>query len=89
MQLIFRIKKSDLGEQIIEIIVKTSDKIIRSEAGEAENVLDKLDKILKKSKIEITDIKNIRIDNLDKNRYTTYRIIRSIEKGLKFSIKPK
>lgn len=87
MQLIFRIHKIEQNQSLIEIILKRKNKIIIAKAGEAEDVLDKLDKILKKSKIEITDIRNIKIDNLNKNRYTTYRILKSLEKALRFSIK--
>lgn len=87
MQLIFRIHKIEQNQSLVEIILKRKNKIIRAEAEEAEDALDKLDRILKKSKIEITDIKNIRIDNLNKSKYTTYRILKSIEKALRFSIK--
>ncbi len=86
MQIVFKIKKSDLDKQVIEIIVKSKGKIIRTEVGEAEDALIGLDKILKKNKIKIGEIRSIKIDNQNKNRYTSYRILKSIEKAIKFSL---
>lgn len=88
MELIFRIKKSkQKGAVSVEVVLRNKNRIIGQEIVEnAEKVLEGLDKILKRSKIEITDIKNIKVDDLNKNRYTSYRIVKSIEKALKLKI---
>ena len=71
----------------IEVILKDKNKVIGKEiVKNAEEVLKGLDKILKKSKIGINTIKTIKVDDLNKNRYTSYRIIKAIEKALKFSL---
>lgn len=88
MELIFQINKSSQkGAVPVEIVLKDKKRTIGKEIVEnAEKVLEGLDKILKKSKIEITDIKNIKTIDLNKNRYTSYRIVKSIEKALKLKI---
>ena len=95
MQLIFKIQKTNKkGAAPVEIILKEknlfrkqTNRIINRETMEnAEKVLEKLDKIFKKSNIGITNIKNIKTIDLNKNRYTSYRIVRSIERALKFGL---
>lgn len=88
MQLIFKIQKSgQKGKVPVEVILKDKNKVIGKETVEnAEKILEGLDKIFKKSKIGITAIKNIQTIDLNKNRYTSYRIVRSIEKALKLKI---
>ncbi len=71
----------------ITLILKRGSEIYTEKIEEAEDMIERLDRILKKSKIEITDIRNIKIDNFNKNKYTSYRILKSIEKALRFSIK--
>lgn len=67
--------------------MKDKNKVIGKETVEsAEKILEGLDKIFKKSKIEITAIKNIQTIDLNKSRYTSYRIVKSIEKALKLKI---
>lgn len=86
MKSVLNIKFTPVG---IVLIFRKGREIYAEEVKEAEDALERLDKILKRSKIRITDIKNIRIknSNLVKDRYTSYRIIKSIEKALRFSIK--
>lgn len=88
MQLIFKIQKSgQKGKVPVEVILKDKNKVIGRETKEnAEKILEGLDKIFKKSKIGMTAIKNIKTIDLNKNRYTSYRIVRSIEKALKLKI---
>jgi hypothetical protein len=95
MQLIFKIQKSgQKGKVPVEVILKDKNlprqqagRIIGKETVEnAEKILEGLDKIFKKSKIGMTAIKNIKTIDLNKNRYTSYRIVRSIEKALKLKI---
>lgn len=85
MNLIFKIQKSgQKGKVPVEVILKDKNLVIgRETVGNAEKVLEGLDKIFKKSKIGMTAIKNIQTIDLNKNRYTSYRIVRSIEKALK------
>ena len=88
MELIFKIQKSgQKGKVPVEVILKDKNLVIGKETVEnAEKILEGLDKIFKKSKIGITAIKNIKTVDLNKNRYTSYRIVRSIEKALKLKI---
>lgn len=89
MQLIFKILKSDKkGEVPVEVILKRNARVICKETVDnPEKILEGIDKILKRSKISITDIKSINIDNLNQNRYTSYRIAKSIKKALKFALR--
>lgn len=88
MNLIFKIQKSgQKGKVPVEVILKEKNRIIGKKTVEnAEKILEGLDTIFKKSKIGITAIKNIQTIDLNKNRYTSYRIVRSIEKALKLKI---
>jgi len=74
------------GDKVYPHHQKFGVRVYAEKVENAEDVLEGLDKILKKSKIEITDIKDIKIDALNKNRYTSYRIIKSIEKVLKLNL---
>jgi len=75
------------GRAPVEVILKKKREIIgREEVKNAEKILEGLDKILKKNKIEITTIKLIKVDDLNKNKHTSYRIIKSIEKALKLGL---
>ena len=87
MQLIFRILKSNIkGKNAIEIILKNKQ-TYKERVDSGNEVLKGIDKILNKSKIkDIKKISKIKIDNLSKNRYTTYRVVKSIEKALKFNL---
>jgi len=83
MKIILNIK---INSSEIIITLKRGDKTYIEKIKKAEETLNAFDKILRKSKIEIADIKSIRIDNLNKNKYTSYRILKSIEKAINFSI---
>ena len=94
MRLIFRIflieqkEKARLARRKskwapVEIILEAKDNTYKEKAESADKILEALDKILKKSRIEITDIKSIKIDNQNKNRYTSYRIAEAILRALK------
>ncbi len=87
MQLILRILKSNIkGKRPIEIILKNK-KVYKEKVSSSDKVLNEIDKILNRSKIkDIKKISRIKIDNLNKNGYTTYRVVKSIEKALKFSL---
>lgn len=90
MQIIFRINKINFcNELLIEVILKNKNRIMgKARVKNAEDILDGLDKILKKSKINIADIKNIRtVNNLGKTRCSSLRIAKTIEKALKFGLK--
>ncbi len=88
MNLVFKIEKTKQKEKApIQVILKTKDKIYKEKAESADKILEKLDKILKKSKIKVTAVKNVKvIDKSHKIGFTSYRIIRSIEKALKFDL---
>lgn len=88
MELIFKVKKSDKkGAVPVEIILKDKNRIVDQETVEnAEKILEGLDRIFKKSRIGTTAIKNIKTIDSNKNRYTSYRIVKSIEKALNLKI---
>lgn len=87
MQLVFKVKKAkQKGKAPVEVILEKDKKIFKETVESADKVLEGLDRILKRSKIEITNIKSIKVDDLNKNRYTSYRIIRAIEKALKLKL---
>lgn len=84
MKTILNIK---LNPQEIVLNLKKEDRIYTEKVEKAEDLLLGLDKILKKSKIKPTDIGKIKVDNFNKSRYTSFRIVKSIEKALRLSIK--
>lgn len=87
MNLIFKIKKNkQKGPVPVEVILKGDKRIYKEKVESADNVLEGLDKILKRSKMKIADIEGIKVDDLNRNRYTSYRIIKSIEKALKLKL---
>lgn len=88
MNLIFIINQAKIkGKVPIDIILKKKNKIInREKVDSADKSLESLDKILKKSKIGINIVKIIKVEDLNKSRYTSYRIIKSIEKALKLGL---
>lgn len=87
MRAILSIKITPIG---IVLILRKEDKVYIERVKNAEDILKGLDKILKKSKIENTNIRSIKvIDNLDKTGYTSYRIAKAIQKALKFSLELK
>lgn len=87
MQLIFKIKKSkQKGAAPVEVILEKNGQKYKEIVKNADKILEGLDKILKKSKIGITGLENIKTIDLNKNRYTSYRIIKAIEKALKLKI---
>jgi len=85
--LVFKIQKAkQKGATSVEVILEKNKRIYREKVESADKVLEGLDKILKKSKIEITAVKSIKVDDLNRNRYTSYRIVKSIEKALKIKL---
>ena len=81
MKTILNIK---INPREIALNLKKGDRIYVEKVEKAEDLLLGLDKILKKSKIKFIDIGKIKVDNLNKSRYTSFRIVKSIEKALKF-----
>ncbi len=81
MKTILNIK---INPREIALNLKKGDRIYVERVEKAEDLLLGLDKILKKSKIKFIDIGKIKVDNLNKSRYTSFRIVKSIEKALKF-----
>jgi hydrogenase maturation factor HypF (carbamoyltransferase family) len=74
--------KINLRETTLNL--KKGNRIYVEKVEKAEDLLLGLDKILKKSKIKFIDIGKIKVDNFNKSRYTSFRIVKSIEKALKF-----
>lgn len=72
----------------VTLNVKKGERIYVKKVKNADDILKGLDKILKKNKIEVTDIKVVKVvDNLKKVHYTSYRIAKAIQKALNFSLK--
>lgn len=80
----------------VKIILETNRKRYSEKVESADDVLKGLDKILKKSRMEITSVKNIKtvsslspskskkVDKFCKKSYTSCRIVKSVEKAIKF-----
>jgi len=82
----------------VKIILEVNKKRYLEKVESADNLLEGLDRILKKSRMEITSVKNIktvsslfpkksnRVDKFCKTSYTSCRIVKSIEKAIKFCL---
>lgn len=84
MKTILNIK---INPREITLNLKKEDRIYNEKVEKAEDLLLGLDKIVKKSKVKFIDIGKIKVDNFNKGRYTSFRIVKSIEKALRLSIK--
>jgi hypothetical protein len=83
MQLIFKLKKAkEDGRSAIEIVLG-KDKIV---AQNTDQVLLALDKLLKRNKIELESLKDIKLEVDKKAGLTSQRIIKSVIKALRFNL---
>lgn len=84
MKLIFRIKSArGDGKSAVEIILG-KDKII---AQNTDKILQALDKLLKRNKIKIESLKDIKLEIDKKAGLTSQRITKAIIKALRFNLR--
>lgn len=87
MQLIFKVKKAkEHGRSGIEIILKDKNKISKSITENTDNLLSTLDKLLKKNKIKLESLKDIKMEIVKGAGLTSYRIVSSIVKALSLNL---
>jgi hypothetical protein len=82
-KLIFKIQKAkENGKSAIEIVLG-KDRIV---AQNTDQVLPTLDKLLKRNKIELESLKDIKLEVDKKAGLTSQRIIKSVIKALRFNL---
>lgn len=88
VNLIFKLGKTkQKGQTPVEIVLEKNGQVYKQKVQKADNVLEGLDKLLKKYKISITDLKSVKtVDNFSQISYTSCRIVKSIEKALNFGL---
>lgn len=85
MKMILNIKFDLTG---ITLNLKKGERVYVQKVKDADEILKGLDRVLKKSKIELALIKDVRIvNNLENIGYTSQRIAKAIQKALNFSLK--
>lgn len=83
MQLIFKVKKArEHGRSGIEIILKGKNKISKSITENTDNLLSTLDKLLKRNKIELETLNDIKVEIDKKAGLTSQRIVKAVVKAL-------
>jgi len=83
MQLVFRVKKARQdGRSSIEIVLN-NDKLI---AKDTDQLLSTLDKLLKRNKIEIKEVKKIKLEINKKAGLTSQRITKALIKALSLNL---
>lgn len=70
------------GRSPIEIILKDKKRIFKATAENTDNLLSALDTLLKKSKIELESLKEIKLENSKQAGLTSQRIVKTIVKAL-------
>ena len=84
-KLIFKIQKAgNKGRSPIEVILQHNKKIYIKTTDNTDNLLSTLDTLLKRSKIELESVKDIKIETHKEAGLTSTRIIKSIVKALRF-----
>jgi len=83
MQLIFKVKKAKQhGRSPIEIILRDKNKISKSITDDTDNLLSTLDKLLKRNKIKLETLNDIKVEIDKKAGLTSQRIVKAIVKAL-------
>jgi len=95
MRLIFKIKKAkEHGRSGIEIVLsrragsraKSRDKIYTATTEDTDNLLSALDKLLKRNKIELESLNDIKVEIEKGAGLTSTRIVLSIVKALSLDL---
>ncbi|OGZ33275.1 MAG: hypothetical protein A2V69_01955 [Candidatus Portnoybacteria bacterium RBG_13_40_8] len=85
--LIFKVKKAEEhGRSGIEIILKDKKKISRVITEDTDKLLGMLDKLLKRNKIELESLNNIKVETTREAGLTSQRIVKSIVKALSLNL---
>jgi hypothetical protein len=86
-KIIFKIHKAgERGRSEIEIVLEHGSKKYSKIAEHTDFALFTLDTLLKRSKIELESVKDIKIETHKEAGLTSTRIIKSIVKALAFSL---
>ena len=85
MNLIFEVQRTvQKGKTPVDVILKQGKVTYREKVESTDEVLERLDKILKKNRIDIKAIRSVKIvDKFLETSYTSRRILKSVEKALK------
>lgn len=87
MKLTFRLEKAkENGRSPIEIILKDGKKVDTEITENTDELLKKLDKVLKKNKIEIESIKDINVEIANGAGLTSKRIVLAITRALRLNL---
>ena len=82
-QLIFKVKKAGEGGKSPIEIVLNKNKLI---AKDTDQLLSTLDKLLKRNKIKVESLKNIKLEIDNEAGLTSQRIIKAIIKALSLDL---
>lgn len=87
MRLTFKIQKAkEHGRSSIEIILREKNKIFKSITDNTDNLLQTLDKLLKRNKIELESLDDIKVEIEKGAGLTSTRIVSSIVKALSLDL---
>jgi hypothetical protein len=87
MKLTFNIKPAkEHGRSPIEILISGNKKKFVVNTENTDELLEKLDKLLKKNKIDIESLKDINVEIANGAGLTSTRIVSSISKALRFDL---
>ncbi len=87
MQLIFKVKKAkEHGRSPIEIILNRRKKTSKAITENTDELLQTLDKLLKRNKIELESLNDIKVEIEKGAGLTSTRIVSSIVKALSLDL---
>ena len=87
MRLTFKIQPAkEHGRSPIEIVISGNGKKFVATTENTDELLEKLDKLLKKNKIELESLKDINVEIANGAGLTSTRIVLSISKALCFDL---
>lgn len=87
MQLIFKIQKAkEHGRSGIEIVLRDKNKISKSITDNTDNLLSTLDKLLKRNKIKLESLDDIKVEISRGAGLTSTRIVKTITKALSLNL---
>jgi hypothetical protein len=87
VRLIFKVKKAkEHGRSPIVIALREKNKISKSITDNTDNLLSTLDKLLKRNKIELESLNNIKVEVTREAGLTSQRIVKSIVKALSLNL---
>jgi len=87
MQLIFKIQKAkEHGRSPIEVVLKNKKEIFKTTTENTDELLEKLDTLLKKSKMKIESLKDIDVEIANGAGLTSKRIVLAISQALRLNL---